>query len=278
VALGAPVLAVILFEITLNFMAMFTHSNIRLNKKFERVLRWFLVTPDMHRVHHFIIENETNSNFSFNISVWDRLFRTYHAEPNDGHLNMRIGLEQLRDQQWQTFSRLIYMPFAMDIKGYAINYRDTKNAEELALAREIAYQSNEKAKLTSELAGYMKAIDQHALVSATDSHGLTIKANDKFCEVSGYTRKELLGHDHNIVNSGLHPASFFSRLWKTINSGKSWQGEICNKSKNGQLYWVDSIIVPIHGVDEKIDRYVSVRLDISERKRGEKALKKHIIN
>jgi diguanylate cyclase (GGDEF)-like protein len=151
VALGAPVLAVILFEVSLNFMAMFTHSNIRLNKTFERVLRWFIVTPDMHRVHHSILENETNSNFAFNISLWDRIFGTYIAKPKAGHQGMTIGLEQFRELAWQRFSRLIFMPFAIGIKGYAINYRDTKNADELALARDLALHNEEKAKLASAL-------------------------------------------------------------------------------------------------------------------------------
>ena len=151
VALGAPVLSVILFEISLNLMAMFTHSNIRLNATFERVLRWFVVTPDMHRVHHSILENETNSNFAFNISVWDRIFGTYIAEPKAGHLGMTIGLEQFSESRWQKFTKLIYMPFAIGIRGYAINYRDTKNEDELALARKLATYNQEKAKLVFEI-------------------------------------------------------------------------------------------------------------------------------
>lgn len=272
VALGAPVLAVILFETSLNLMSMFTHSNIRINKQFEKILRWFVVTPDMHRVHHSILENETNSNFGFNISLWDRLFGTYIEKPAAGHQNITIGLEGLQGQHWQKLTRLLYMPFTMKIKGYAINYRDTKNADELELARQIAIQNKEKAEVSSELASYMKAIGQHALVSVTDAQGAIIQVNKKFCEVSGYTRKELLGQDHRVVNSGLHSDSFFKDLWDTISRGNSWQGEICNKSKNGSLYWVDSTIVPVYDVDGKIKLYLSVRLDISEHKHREKEL------
>lgn len=266
VALGAPVLTVILFEAALNLMSMFTHSNIHLNNTFERMLRWFVVTPDMHRVHHSTRENETNSNFGFNISLWDRIFATYMAEPKAGHLGMTIGLDQFREPSWQRFSGLIYLPFSTRIKGYAINYRDTKNADELALAKEIAIQNQEKAKLASELSSYIKAIDQHALVSVTDSSGIIIQVNGKFTEISGYSKQELLGQDHRIVNSGTHPKAFFAELWTTITSGNNWHGEICNRAKNGTLYWIDSTIAPIKDVDGTIDRYISIGLDVTERK------------
>lgn len=269
ITLGAPVLTVILFEAVLNLMSMFTHSNIYLNNTFERMLRWFVVTPDMHRVHHSTRENETNSNFGFNISFWDRIFATYKAEPKAGHLGMTIGLDQFRESNWQGFSGLIYMPFSTSIKGYAINYRDTKNADELALAKEIAIQNQEKAKLASELASYMKAINQLALVSVTDSAGRIIQVNDKFSEISGYSQEELLGQDHRIVNSGTHPKTFFGELWTTIASGNIWLGEICNRAKNGSLYWVDSAIAPIKDIDGTINRYISIRLDITKRKHHE---------
>ena len=149
--LGAPVLSVILFEVVLNLMSMFTHSNIRLNSQFERMLRWVFVTPCMHRVHHSIRENETNSNFAFNLSLWDRIFGTYIAEPQAGQQGMTIGLDQFREPSWQAFSGLLYMPFSLKVRGYAINYRDTRNADELDLARTIAEQNKEKARLAEQL-------------------------------------------------------------------------------------------------------------------------------
>lgn len=267
IVLGAPVLAVVLFEVVLNLLSMFTHSNIRLNKTFEGVLRWFVVTPDMHRVHHSVRENETNSNFAFNISLWDRIFGTYLAKPKDGQQGMVIGLDQFREPEWQGLRGLIYMPFVIGIRGYTINYRDTKNEDELALARELAFQNQEKAKLAAELSTYINAIDQHALVSATDPDGQIIMVNDKFCETSGYSREELLGQDHRIINSGVHPNTLFDELWATIKSGNIWHGEICDRAKNGTLYWVDSTIVPLKNEDGEIERYISVRLDVTERKR-----------
>lgn len=553
VALGIPVLSVILFEVVLNLMSMFTHSNIRLNKTLERVLRWFIVTPDMHRVHHSIRENETNSNFSFHISLWDRIFGTYMSTPQAGHEGMTIGLDQFREPDWQDIKGLMIMPFSSSVRGYAINYRDTINADELLrvnalvdeqtkylkqaketaeqksrqlheavlnlsesesyqrmlvetiidgfitcdyrgvidsfnpaaerifgykaeeaigknvsilmpesaanhhdthlaryneagdshvigigrvvegqrkdgtifpvdialsdtkiggkqvltavvrdvservlaqqqlraqkeqlanvlentgdayltldkdwaityvnpvaescldinpdevigldlrdalpdivsmfykmlriamtthvtqestvlygptmkyleahaspttegllvsfrditlrrksedelrLARETEFRNKEKIRLAIELTSYLEAIDQHALVSATDPTGKIIKINEKFCQVSGYSQKELLGKNHRIVNSGTHPKEFFANMWSTIASGDTWKGEICNRSKNGSFYWVDSTIVPVMGVDGKVERYISVRLDITERKLREVELQK----
>jgi len=273
-ALGAPVLSVILFEVVLNFMSMFSHSNIRLNKKLEHVIRWFIVTPDMHRVHHSIEENETNSNFSFNFSIWDRIFGTYIAQPVAGHLDMIIGLEQFQKPHWQNVISLLKMPFITGIHGYAINYRDTKNADELTLAREIALHSQQKETLATELASYMKAINKHALVSVSDVNGKIIQVNEKLCEVSGYSREELLGKDHSILNSGTHSAEFFKELWRTIKTGGSWQGEICNRKKDGSLYWVDSTIVPSRDLDGNIERYISVRIDITAHKFHELELEK----
>jgi len=551
--LGAPVLLVILFEVLLNIMSMFTHSNIRLNKTFERILRWFIVTPDMHRVHHSIQENETNSNFSFHLSLWDRIFGTYVAKPAAGFQGMTIGLEQFRNQECQSIKGMLLMPFTATIKGYAINKRDTLNADELAnvkklvdeqthhlaqakdtaeqkskalqatllklresasyqsmlvnnmvdgfittdqrgiissfnpaaekifgytsdevlgknvsilmpeseainhdayltrhqnrdhshiigvgreiqgrhkngshfpmdialnetsigdkhiytavvrdiservlaqeqlshqneqlgnimdntddayltidndwnvtyanlnceslldiksdnvlghdlrevapdvismfykilratlvtqtaqqntclygptmkyleanscptkeglmvyfrditirkkseealrVSRETEFRNKEKIRLAAELTSYQKAIDQHALVSATDPAGKIIKVNEKFCQVSGYSEEELLGQDHRIVNSGTHPKSFFAEFWATISSGNIWHGEICNRAKNGSLYWVETTIVPLINATGKITRYISVRLDVSDRKRNEAELGK----
>ncbi|HEX7063241.1 MAG TPA: sterol desaturase family protein, partial [Woeseiaceae bacterium] len=97
VALGAPALAVLIFEVLLNATSLFNHGNVRLPERLDRVLRLFLVTPDMHRVHHSIVRRETDSNFGFNLPWWDRLLGTYRAQPAAGHLGMTIGIEQFRE-------------------------------------------------------------------------------------------------------------------------------------------------------------------------------------
>ena len=109
--LGAPVLAVLLFEVILNSTSMFNHGNVRMGRNFDRWLRLFLVTPDMHRVHHSVIIRETNSNFGFNFPWWDRLFGTYRAQPANGHDRMVIGLSRYRDPKYLTLVRLLALPF-----------------------------------------------------------------------------------------------------------------------------------------------------------------------
>ena len=110
-ALGAPPLAVLLFEVILNATAMFKHGNVSLPPALEQRLRWLLVTPDLHRVHHSIHGDEMNRNFGFNLSLWDRLFGSLAAQPRDGHSNMMIGLKDFRTPRAQWLDRLLLQPF-----------------------------------------------------------------------------------------------------------------------------------------------------------------------
>ncbi|MCG2581670.1 MAG: sterol desaturase family protein [Marinobacter sp.] len=110
-ALGAPALAVVIFEVLLNATSMFNHGNVRLPLWFDRYLRLFVVTPDMHRVHHSVIVRETDSNFGFNLPWWDRLFGTYRAQPEKGHLGMTIGIEDFRTVKDLRLDRMLIQPF-----------------------------------------------------------------------------------------------------------------------------------------------------------------------
>ncbi len=121
VALGPPVISVLVFEILLNGMAMFNHGNIKLPPSVDHFLRLFVVTPDMHRVHHSVIIRETNSNYGFNISLWDRLFGTYLAQPSKGHQDMTIGLSQFRDHRRLTLLWLLILPLIGDLGKQPIN-------------------------------------------------------------------------------------------------------------------------------------------------------------
>jgi len=112
IILGSPVWSVIVFEVLLNATSMFNHSNVLLNQKLDRVLRLFMVTPDMHRVHHSVIIRETDSNFGFNLPWWDRLFGTYRPQPAAGHDNMTIGLANYRDKKWLTLPWMLAVPFS----------------------------------------------------------------------------------------------------------------------------------------------------------------------
>jgi sterol desaturase/sphingolipid hydroxylase (fatty acid hydroxylase superfamily) len=109
--LGPPVLAVLIFEVLLNAMAMFNHSNVRIPQPWDRALRWLMVTPDMHRVHHSIDAPEHNSNFGFNLPWWDRLFGTYCAQPEAGHERMIIGIKQFRSQRDLWLDQMLLEPF-----------------------------------------------------------------------------------------------------------------------------------------------------------------------
>ena len=110
-ALGTPALGALIFEVLLNATSMFNHGNVRIPAPLDRCLRWLTVTPDMHRVHHSIVVDETNSNFGFNLSWWDRLLGTYRSQPAAGHDGMTIGIEQFREARELSIDRMLLQPF-----------------------------------------------------------------------------------------------------------------------------------------------------------------------
>lgn len=124
VALGAPAVAVLIFEVLLNATAMFNHANLRLPGWVDRALRLVLVTPDMHRVHHSVVPRETNSNFGFNLAVWDRIFGTYRAQPAAGHDAMTIGIQQFRDPRELRLDRMLTQPLRDEDRAYALGRRE----------------------------------------------------------------------------------------------------------------------------------------------------------
>jgi len=123
---------------------------------------------------------------------------------------------------------------------------------------------------------YLRAIGELALVSTTDHRGNITMINRKFSEISGYSDDELIGQNHRILNSGVHPKVFWVEMWTTVAKGVNWHREVCNRSKNGELYWVDSTIVPLKNKLGKIDGYLSVRVDITKLKRQEMALRERL--
>lgn len=130
---------------------------------------------------------------------------------------------------------------------------------------------NLKASINS-LESYKLALDQSAIIAFTDSKGVIISVNDNFCKISKYSKQEIIGQTHRIINSGFHPMEFFKDLWDTITSGQVWRGEIRNKAKDDSHYWVDTTIVPFTGEDNKPYQYLAIRFDITSRKLAEERL------
>ena len=119
----------------------------------------------------------------------------------------------------------------------------------------------------------LNTVEMHAIVSTADRQGIITDVNASFCSISGYAREDLLGQNHRIVNSGTHPAAFWSDMWATISAGHPWRGEVCDRRQDGSLYWVDSMVAPVLGCRRSWWRsYVSISTDITQRKASEVAL------
>ncbi|MEL0028130.1 MAG: PAS domain S-box protein, partial [Perlucidibaca sp.] len=130
---------------------------------------------------------------------------------------------------------------------------------------EVTDCRNRLEQVLRENEALLSTLNQQLLYSVTDARGRIIEVNDNFCRISGYSREELMGSTHRMINSGEHGRAFWSAVWRRISSGHAWHGEVCNRAKDGSLYWVDSVIAPFVGADGKIERYVSMRTDVTAR-------------
>ena len=158
----------------------------------------------------------------------------------------------------------------MEIKSSIINFRGSRSA--LVHLNDITAKVNAEEELFRtyrKVSDYKFALDESSIVAITDTNGTITYVNDNFCKVSKYSRQELIGRDHRIVNSGFHDKEFFAGLWNTIKKGEVWRGEIKNKSKDGDHYWVDATIVPFLDEEDKPYQYMAVRFDITAKKKSE---------
>ena len=224
-------------------------------------------------------------NFDGEYDTWKKYIVPEDFEQSDAMIKAALkGEQKLMTEfriRWPDNSLHLISAAAKTIqskKGYplrmvGINYDITKrNETELALLN-----AKEKAEKTStELYTYLLAIGQFALVSVIDHTGCFTQVNDKFCKITGYSQKELLGQNYRILNSGIHPKSFFTEMWAAITAGNTWHHEICHRNKQGQLYWVNSTIVPLKNRTGKITRFISVEVDITAHKQKESALKERL--
>jgi len=137
---------------------------------------------------------------------------------------------------------------------------------------EIAHAVSSQESLLKLLSDQKYALDQAAIVAQTDKRGVITYVNDRFCEISGYEREELVGKTHSLLNSGVHDLAFFTHLWKTIAAGQVWRGDVCNRKKSGELYWVATTIVPFLDTDNQPYQYLAIRQEITALKQAEEKI------
>ena len=184
--------------------------------------------------------------------------------------------QNLPDESIWTYIRKDGSRFPVLLSITALRDLDGEITGFLGIAGDISERLASEAQLKDtlqKLAAQRAALDQSAIIAITDNKGIITEVNDRFCQISHYSEQELIGQNHRIINSGYHPPAFFQDLWKAIAQGEVWHGEIKNKTKYGDYYWVDTTIVPLLDEDGKPYQYLSIRFDITKNKQSEEILR-----
>ncbi|WP_018151409.1 CHASE domain-containing hybrid sensor histidine kinase/response regulator [Leeia oryzae] len=218
---------------------------------------WFNVNPDTMRGIH-LSELLGKELFERN--------RPYFEKALQGEMQIFERAIPKPDGSGMRYSLANYLPDIVngEVRGFFVFVYDVSDITESRQKLALALMENKVL---------LDTINEQMLYSVADLNDHIIEINDNFCRISGYQREELMGQSHHILNSDVHDAAFWKELWATILSGKPWHGEICNRTKDGHLYWVDTVIAPFIGPDGKIERYVSLRTEITARKQAESELK-----
>ena len=173
---------------------------------------------------------------------------------------MAIGILARLDQLLLIFAAVLAITL------YHVQRQTKQRADELQKEQE------KSSRLAARLASHKIGVDAHAIVSITDPRGRIKYVNDKFCEISKYSREELIGQNHRLLNSAYHDKDFFSEMYRCIYEGRAWSGDVRNRAKDGTLYWVSTTVMPILDENEKIEEIISIRRDITDIKRNEEEL------